>query len=463
MLAVAAGDDDASSLAQVGAGDLEAESGGAARDERGPILQLPHRRLPISLPGLAGSRFRSGWTVGRYLPGELARRDARGAPRALPALGIPARCHPAGDRLDRPGRRRRGRGPAGATRGHARLEPERGDRAGHGHGVDRWRGGQPRRLGDRLADPTSQPGIVDQARRCGRGLGDLGDRLGARHLVHRAEPGERAVPRARAWHPGVSDRPDPGLDAAAATVDRGRTAAGAGTAGLPRRVRRAATPARATRRATGRRRRTGSHPGRGRQHRGGAGTRLLPGLLEPGQRVRGGRRVRHHQRPCRGRHQRTVGPQQRRRHRGGGRGVRPRPGHRRAPRSGAERRSTPPGARGGRPRGRWCHPRVPRWRTARRRVGGGAPGDRAGRAQHLRRGRGAPARVRGPIGDPAGQQRRPLRVAGRPGRRHGLRELGGGRRRGLCDRLDRGAAEREGSEGRASNRSAPARAPTDGR
>ena len=60
MLAVAAGDDDASSLAQVGAGDLEAESGGAARDERGPTLQLPHRRLPISLPGLAGSRFRSG-------------------------------------------------------------------------------------------------------------------------------------------------------------------------------------------------------------------------------------------------------------------------------------------------------------------------------------------------------------------------------------------------------------------
>jgi hypothetical protein len=70
---VAAGDHDAGSLAQVGAGDLETEPGGPARDERGPILQLPHRRLPdltsgrISLQvwpdlasGLDRSRFRSG-------------------------------------------------------------------------------------------------------------------------------------------------------------------------------------------------------------------------------------------------------------------------------------------------------------------------------------------------------------------------------------------------------------------
>ena len=41
----------------------------------------------------------------------------------------------------------------------------------------------------------------------------------------------------------------------------------------------------------------------------------------------------------------------------------------------------------------------------------------------------------------------PLVLAGRPGRRGRLRELGGGRRRGLCDRVDRGAADREGSEG----------------
>ena len=319
--------------------------------------------------------------------------------------------------------------------------------------------------GSRLRRRTHD-GRVAAGRRRGR-LGDLGGRPAARDLVPGAQPRRGTVPRRLEGPPGLRDR------ATGSTRPCRHRRRSSGEAshllallgfpdvfiGLPQEPSAPVEPPdgaqakAATRAAT-------ALDGRGARHR------VQPGLREPGQRLRRRRRPRHHERARGGRHRASNGcstpacAPRRRWSRStptstwpccapAGSSCAPLP---------ILRRGSRPGRCGRRARlsGRW---------VARRRGGGGARGHRARRTQHLRRGSGASACLRGAGHDPPRQQRRSVRARERAGGRTRLRELGRRRRRGLRDRVERipaDAAElRRPSPRRSAQAPAPAEPPQD--
>src|ERR671937_98840 len=217
---------------------------------------------------------------------------------------IPARPGAPAAQLRRLVRRAvRRRGP-GAVDRLARSEP---DGPGRRRGVHLVGGGGDRgraRLVRRLPGSSQGPLVAARhgPRRTRRG-GRVARGGAPRDLVHRAEPGERTLPRGLLGDPWVGDRPRAGHDAAEATLGGGAGATVLQHVRLPRRVR--GDPAGAGR--PGAPADPGAGPSRLRRRRPehgpdrGAGVRPDPG----GVGLRRRRRLRPHERP-RGR--RRAGP-----------------------------------------------------------------------------------------------------------------------------------------------------------